>query len=105
MKFYLKILSKIFIISAVFVIVSIVLVTITSLQTQSKIHPDYWIFGTPEKAILLLLLAVYGLAVFNSVKKSHRTQKQQIKSASPNRKLLPTRLRRAGEHVVVLKLA
>lgn len=78
MNFFLKILLNLSLISAIFVFVSIVSITITSLITQSKIHPDYWIVDKPEKVILILLLAVYGLVVFNSIKKLHRAQIKQI---------------------------
>jgi membrane protease YdiL (CAAX protease family) len=81
---FLKITLKVSIISAIFVISSIVAVVIISVFTQSNIHPDYWKFGTPEKVTLYLLLAAYVLSVFILLKWFKRTDNKQIKSASPN---------------------
>jgi hypothetical protein len=98
---FVKISLKIIIFSAIFVVASIAAVVITSLITQSDIHPDYWKLGAAEKTILSLLIAAYGLVVFNSFRRSKRVEKQQFKSASPvSNSCSPTRLRRAGEQGV-----
>jgi membrane protease YdiL (CAAX protease family) len=81
---FLKISFKLSIISAIFVILSIVAVVIISFMTQGNIHPDYWKLGAPEKVTLYLLLAAYGLVILISLKGFNRTKKKQIKSASPN---------------------
>ena len=84
MSNFMKITLKLSIISAIFAVVSIVTVVITSLLTQRNIHPDYWILSTAEKVILFLLLAVYGLVIFKSFKRSQSTERHGIKPASPN---------------------
>ena len=81
---FVKVSLKLLIINAIFVVASIGAIVITSLLTQSDIHPDYWKLSIPEKDILCLLLVAYGLVVFNSFRRSQRVEKQQIKLASPN---------------------
>jgi hypothetical protein len=86
---FVKVSLKVLITTAIFVLALIVAIVITSLLTQSDIHPDYCKFGTPEKATLCLLLVAYGAVVFNSLKRSPRVEKQQIKLASQNQIAAP----------------
>jgi len=82
---YEKISLKLLVISAIFVVASILAVLITSLLTKNGIHPDFWKLGAPEKAILCLLPAAYGLTVFYAFRRLRRVKKKQVKSDSPNR--------------------
>jgi uncharacterized membrane protein (DUF373 family) len=90
MNRYLKISIKLLMISALFVVASIISLIAISVLTQNSIHPDYWEIGISEKIMLLILFALYGLVMCTSIKKFKRHSNKNS-TASPNHSLHGTR--------------
>lgn len=68
MNNFLQMLMHLLFISAIFFLVAIIAVTLTSSVTQGNIHPDYWVIGAPEKIVTLVIFLIYLVTVVRSVK-------------------------------------